>query len=166
MNKPCPTCPQEKLPDGTLASVCSVITVDAKRVGIPVRHHTGVSPADQTNANSPQVDVRSRCTAQRFFWPEGVLKNPRLLARSLAGDVLGKTPRKGDVHFQASESTSLLQNAPIPYRGALRMLVDAFKSSSVFGTCDHENGGSDGEGDNDFPEHGTSLLVVILIVPY
>jgi hypothetical protein len=152
MNKPCPSCPQEKLADGTWASVCPIITADAKRIGIPVRHHIGKSP-DQTDENSPAVDVRKRCTAERFFWYIDAHKISRVQARALAGDVLGKILRKGDSHFQIAEATHLLDLVPTGYCGALRILLHAFNKGFVSAA----DGGSNAEGDNDLPEHGSYI---------
>ena len=80
-NRPCPSCPKEEL-DGQLVSACEHITVDAKRLRIPMRfvHAHGQSP-DQTDESSPTVDVAGASISERLMWPGG-----KTVSQARAGD--------------------------------------------------------------------------------
>ena len=151
MKKPCPSCPRRQLPSGEWASMCPNVTVDAKRLGIPLPLHTGVSP-DQVSLSSPVVDVKMRNIAQRYFWSSEIFKQVRALARALAGDILRINPRKGEEHFKESQIACLLESAPEPYRPALSLLVDAFKTIGGSAAL-QQDPAANGEEDDE-QEHG------------
>jgi hypothetical protein len=88
--------------------MCPDITVDGKRLRIPVALHSGYSP-DQTNSDSKTVDARKRIIASRYFFPGDNLKLARELKRSLAAAVAGKGLGKGEVSFRSGQEDYLLR---------------------------------------------------------
>jgi hypothetical protein len=145
MLKACPSCPKVETTEFGLVSSCPIVTVDAKRLRIPVRLHSGVSP-DQTSSESPQVDVHKRCISQRYMWPGAAFKPHRLLVRSLAAKVLGKALEKDESPFKPEpDANLLLQGAPGGFKRALELLLkfeelnaSSSPSASVGDDCDDD----------------------------
>jgi len=145
-NRPCPSCPKEEL-DGQLVSACKDITVDAKRLRIPMRflHAHGQSP-DQTDESSPTVDVARASISERLMWPGGkTVSQARAECRGLTAAVLGTTLQKGEPGFPVGSSGSaLLKATPPAFAPAVRLLVRFLADKEQGGSGGGSSGGGGG----------------------